>query len=40
MYMETHQLIQFLKRIYCWMPHSNPVRAEVAQVIRQLGGRV
>lgn len=40
MYMEPQQLIRLLKRIYCWMPHSNPIRNEVAEVIRQLGGRV
>lgn len=38
--MEPQQLIALLKRIYCWIPHSNPIRAEVANVINQLGGRV
>lgn len=38
--MDQAQLINFLRRIYCWIPHSNPVRKEIKQVVEGLGGRV
>jgi len=34
--MNIHDLIRFLHRVWCWMPHDNPVRKEMLDVQRQL----
>jgi hypothetical protein len=34
--MDVNQLIQFLQRVYVWIPQRNPMRDEIRQVINTL----
>ena len=34
--MDLNQLIQFVNRILCYMPHGNPMRNELEQMIMNL----
>ena len=34
--MDLNQLIGLLNRVYVWLPHDNPMRQEVMNVLNQL----
>ena len=36
--MNVNELINFLNRVLCWMPDSNPVKYEVWEMIQRLRG--
>jgi len=38
--MNIHELINFLHRVWCWMPHDNPIRNEVKQMIDRLKSQI
>jgi len=34
--MDLNQVIQLLNRVYVWLPHDNPMRQEVMNVLNHL----
>jgi hypothetical protein len=38
--MTQEDMINFLRRVYVWVPSSNPISKEVKQVVELLGGSV
>jgi hypothetical protein len=38
--MNQQDLIRFLNRVYVWIPHTNPMRREIEELVRNLGGTV
>lgn len=38
--MTGHDIINFLRRVYCWIPTDNPMRTEIKAMVESLGGKV
>ena len=38
--MTDEQIIKFLKRIYVWIPQDNPMRSEIKEMVKRMGGRI
>ena len=38
--MTGEEIIKFLKRVYVWIPQNNPMRNEIKEFVKRMGGRL